>query len=417
MLTSRERVAIALHRGEPDRVPLFEIGINNQVAEYFLGRKEYVFGSGSTTMAAIEAELRGPAEYRAFMDRCYQNGLEIYSKAGLDMICIFPTGFVTPLNFGLHNVGVRDIYDIDIVRESPTMFRLVSKDPAAPDFWCTCAFSPVSDTFQMHNDNINTKGESEFARYVEYLEKKPLDQIPQPLQFGLDGLEHAIKTNHERYNLFLLGYGDIEYPCFQTYHALYLHLMMTNPELVHRYMRATTDSIMTMLRIELEMGVDGVLGANDWAYKIGPLVSPAQFDEFMGPYLREIIDLTHSYGKPYVRHLDGNTTVILDSLVDKCKIDAYHAIEPPAGMDIAKIKRQYGDRITVIGNIDCGEILTNWSPEQIRQEVRRIIRTVSPGGGHIFGSSNAIHGGISVENFKAYVAAAMEFGVYPIQVD
>jgi len=414
-MTSKERVRVTLGHQEPDRVPLFEIVIINTVAEHYLGRKTFVWGTGSTTKAQIEAEMRGSAEYRQFMDSCFQDALKVYHDAGLDMIPIYPTGFVTPLNFGLCNVAIAEIYDVAIRRENENFFMFTSTDPKAPGFWCSCVFSPESDTFQMYSDNIKEKGEQEFARYVDYLEHKDLSRIPAPLQYGLDALEHAIKVNNGRYQLFLLGFADVEYPCFNTFHALFLELMLTNPELVHRYMRVTTESMKAMLKIELEMRVAGILGANDWCYRSGPMMSPAQFDEFLAPYLGEVISFTHSYAKPYVRHLDGNTYPILDSLVYKCHIDAYHAIEPPSGMDIGKVKEKYGDKITVVGNIDCGDILTNWPPDRIREEVRRIIRMVSPGGGHIFGSSNAIHGGISLEHFIAYIDAAKEYGVYPIQ--
>ena len=100
--------------------------------------------------------------------------------------------------------------------------------------------------------------------------------------------------------------------------------------------------------------------------------------------------------------------------MNECGINAYHAIEPSAGMDIVKVKEMYGDKITVIGNIDCGEILSNWSPEEIKNEVRRIIKNASPGGGHIFASSNSVHRGVPVDNFLAYVDAVKEFGAYPI---
>ena len=349
------------------------------------------------------------------MDDCFQNSLKVYHMAGLDMIPIYPTAFVTPLNFGLHNVAIADIYDIEILKESKTNYKLISKDKDAQGFWCSCMYSPDSDTFQMYRDNIVEKGVKEFEKYVDYLETRDLGMIPEPLKYGLDGLEHAIEVNNEKYSLSLLGFADIEYPCFKTFHALFLEMMYTNSELVHRYMRATTDSMLAMLKIELEMGVDGILGANDWAYKNAPMMSPAHFDEFMAPYLKELVDLTHKYGKFYVKHLDGNTYTILDSLVNNCGIDAYHAIEPSAGMDIKKVKDMYGDKIIVIGNIDCGEILVNWSPEKIRQEVKRIIRIVSPGAGHIFGSSNAIHGGIPIENFLAYIGASKKYGKYPIK--
>jgi hypothetical protein len=413
-MTSRERITAALGHREADRVPLFEIAVSNQVAEHFLGEKVFVWGTGATTVAAIEAEMRGASEYRKFMFDCFDNALRIYHLAGLDMIPIYPTAFVTPLNFGLHNVAVRDIYDVDITRDSPVHYTMRSKSPDAPGFWCSCVHSPESDTFQMECDSILEQGEEEFVRFVDYLENRALSNMPDPLQYGLDALEHAVEVNSRNYDLFLLGFADIQYPCFNTYHALFLTLMATNGELVHRYMRATTDSMKAMLDIELQMGVDGIIGANDWAYRSGPMMSPAYFDEYMAPYLKELVDLTHSYGKPYVKHLDGNTYPILPSLINTCGIDAYHAIEETAGMNIGEVKRLYGDTITLIGNIDCGEILTNGSVETIREETRRIIHTVSAGGGHIFGSSNAIHGGVPVENFLAYVNAAKEFGTYPI---
>jgi len=417
-MNSKERVREALNRREPDRVPLFEFSINNRIAKHIVGRNVLIFGAGSTTKAAIDAEIRSQDEYKEFMSSSFLSQLQVYSKAGFDMITLVPTTFVTPYNFGLGNVAIREIYDVDIVYEGDDYYRITSKDPSAKGFWCTCKYCPESDTFQMFKDNILDKGEEEgeeeFERYVEFLEGKPLADIPEQLKYGLDALERAIRVNSNEYGLFLNGYADIEYPCFATYHSLFLSLMATNGVLVHRYMRATTDSVKAMLKLELEMGVDSIMGGNDWAYKSGPMMSPAYFDEFMAPYLKEIVDLTHSYKRYYIKHLDGNTTKILDTLVNTCGIDAYHAIEPTAGMDIGDVKKRYGKKIAVIGNIDCGDVLVHWTPQQIREEVKRIITAVSPGGGHIFSSSNSIHAGVPIENFLAYMNAAREYGVYPI---
>lgn len=192
--------------------------------------------------------------------------------------------------------------------------------------------------------------------------------------------------------------------------------MITNGSLIHRFMRVTTDSMKAMLKIELDMGIDGVFGGDDWAYKWGTMISPAHFKEYMAPYLKEIVDLTHDYGKYYIKHLDGNINSILDSLVNYCGIDALHAIESRAGMDIAEVKKKYGDKITVIGNIDCGDVLVNWSPSEIKEEVKRIIKSVSPGGSHIFSSENTAHGGVPIENFLAYISTVKEYGIYPINI-
>jgi uroporphyrinogen decarboxylase len=52
----------------------------------------------------------------------------------------------------------------------------------------------------------------------------------------------------------------------------------------------------------------------------------------------------------------------------------------------------------------------------IKEEVKRIIKIASPGGGHIFATSNAIHDGVPIENALAYINAVKEFGSYPINI-
>ena len=200
-MNSKERILKTLKHKEPDTVPMFEIAVSDEVAEYYLGEKVYVWGTGTTTKTAIELEIKDKEEYRKFMDDCFQNSLLTYHRAGLDMIPIYPTAFVTPLNFGLHNVAIADIYDIDIEKQSDNIYKLISKDPKAEGFWCSCMYSPDSDTFQMYKDNILEKGEKEFERYVEYLENKDLTAVPEQLQYGLDGLKNAIEANSKNYNL------------------------------------------------------------------------------------------------------------------------------------------------------------------------------------------------------------------------
>ena len=85
-----------------------------------------------------------------------------------------------------------------------------------------------------------------------------------------------------------------------------------------------------------------------------------------------------------------------------------------AGMDIGEVKRKYGDRIAVVGNVDCTEILTKGTKYEIVEAVKETIAKASVGGGHIIASSNSIHPGISPENYYTMVEAAKEFGVYPL---
>ena len=106
---------------------------------------------------------------------------------------------------------------------------------------------------------------------------------------------------------------------------------------------------------------------------------------------------------------------IIDIMIDYCGIDAYHPIEATAGMDIGFLKKKYGDKITLCGNIDCGEMV-NWTPKEIEKEVKRIIKIASPEGGHLMSTSNALHCEIPLKNAWAYVNAAHNYGVYPIKI-
>ncbi len=48
--------------------------------------------------------------------------------------------------------------------------------------------------------------------------------------------------------------------------------------------------------------------------------------------------------------------------------------------------------------------------------MKSIIRVASPGGGHVFASSNSIHSGVRPEIFQAMVNAVRQYGTYPISV-
>jgi uroporphyrinogen decarboxylase len=83
-------------------------------------------------------------------------------------------------------------------------------------------------------------------------------------------------------------------------------------------------------------------------------------------------------------------------------------------MDITTVKRQYGDRISIIGNIDLGYTLTRGTPQEVRQEVRQRIRDLAPGGGYAVASSNSVPEYVPLANFNAMRQATFEFGQYPI---
>jgi uroporphyrinogen decarboxylase len=186
------------------------------------------------------------------------------------------------------------------------------------------------------------------------------------------------------------------------------------PDLVHRYLDARLKRTLLHTQAMLERGVDGMWGGHDWASNQGPVFSPRHFRLFVFPRLKQIADLCHRYGRPYIKHTDGNVNSLLDDLV-AAGVDAFQAIEPRAGMDIARLKRDYGARLVLVGNVDCSTVLVNGPEEAVRAQTEAVIRATAPGGGFILSSSNSIHPGVKPKLYLTMLQTARQMGIYPIR--
>ena len=76
-------------------------------------------------------------------------------------------------------------------------------------------------------------------------------------------------------------------------------------------------------------------------------------------------------------------------------------IDSRAGMEMKALKAEYGDRICLMGNIDCGELLSFGTPEAILEATRKCLADGWGEGGHIFTASNAIAASVPFVNYCA----------------
>ena len=83
-------------------------------------------------------------------------------------------------------------------------------------------------------------------------------------------------------------------------------------------------------------------------------------------------------------------------------------------MDLGELKEKYGDKIILIGNVDCAETLVYGGKEEIENEVKECIKKAAKGGGYILTSSNSIHYNIPAQNFIYMVEATKKYGKYPV---
>ena len=186
-----------------------------------------------------------------------------------------------------------------------------------------------------------------------------------------------------------------------------------DPELVasvfHRVGTFQHRVVENLLRFDC---VGAVWHADDIAFKTQLLVSPRILRQHVFPWYDRMNRMAHAKDVPVVYHSDGALQEVVEDVIG-CGFDGLNPIEPPA-MDINAVKRQYGARISIIGNIDLGYTLTRGTPDEVRAEVRQRIRDLAPGGGYAVSSSNSVPEYVPLANFNAMREATFEYGRYPI---
>jgi uroporphyrinogen decarboxylase len=157
-------------------------------------------------------------------------------------------------------------------------------------------------------------------------------------------------------------------------------------------------------------GVDAMILADDYGASAQGLLRPQQFKAIYKPGLKKIIDCIKAHNLPVFLHCCGRVHDYLDDLVE-IGIEAYHPVQRTAGMDLATVKKQYGDRICLVGNIDSSRTLPFGTPEEIEAETREALRIAGPGYGYILGSDHSLHDGIPVKNIQLMFDVARKHGV------
>ena len=387
-MDSKERVKKAVAHEEPDRVPVFELTINAPTASEIMGREMYV-GFGGKLVAKTFSEWTMEGRALELTIKIFQDSIELYSQLDLD---IYPLPTL-PLT--------------DEVVEPAGENKWKYTDPKS-GFWRIISYQPESDYHSEIDSKIQREGIPALRKYVERIEESPSVVSPKMLL----GLKAAISPAREKF--FVLGQADVLLPSGASWLPTFLECMALEPELADRYFEATTAEMLDLIDAQAEAGVDGFIGGVDIAHHTTTLISPAMFQRFFFPYLKRITERCHSHSLPFFKHTDGNIENIEKELLLECGVDGYHAIEPSANMDIVRLKQEYGDRLTLLGNVDCGHLLVNGTVDEIAKETRRCIRHVAPGGGYVLSSSNSIHGAIPTANFLAMLETARKFGEYPI---
>ena len=281
---------------------------------------------------------------------------------------------------------------------------IFTKDRVGSDRWRSEWGFVTQDTPEEHGIEVESpiKTMADFEQYTP----------PDPLAPGrFTAIEEAVEQ-YKGDKAVIVHLNDVfSLPRYLMGMQDLLMAIATEPELVKALVEMSVDINLILAKEVAARGVKIVYTGDDIAYNKGLLMSPKHFRELLYPGFRRVIGGFKELGLYVIKHTDGNLWSIMDLLVDS-GIDCLDPIDPQAGMDLGEVKAQFGDRIALKGNVDCAQLMTYGTAEEVVEATKAALRQGMPGGGYILSSSNSIHSAVKPENYAAMMDTWREYGRY-----
>jgi uroporphyrinogen decarboxylase len=243
----------------------------------------------------------------------------------------------------------------------------------------------------------------DIARHAEYRFPDP----EAPHRFAT--LERALRLAYGKRAVILNlrdGFSDMR--DLLGYEEAMMQLML-EPEHFAAMLDRVVEYNLTLARIAVKRyGIEVIATTDDIANANGLLVSPKAWLDVVGPSFRKVIQGYRKLGCYVIKHCDGNVMPLLDYWID-CGISCLDPIDPAGGLHMPSMKKTYGDRICLKGNIDCAGVLQDGTPADVEAAVRDCLDQCGRSG-IILSSSNSIHRGVKPENYRAMLEALRREG-------
>ncbi|NLT41208.1 MAG: hypothetical protein GXX93_00895 [Anaerolineae bacterium] len=383
-MTPRERVLAALSHREPDRVP-YDLGSTQvtgiSLAAYRNLRRYLGLPEVEPTIPDVIQQLAQPDE-------------DVMERLGVDVAGLFP--------LNAHNWNV-------VNEDAGEYWRYTDEwgigyhMPKQDGLYYTVVHSPLSgpqtSPAAIAAHSWPNCGD---AQRIEHLRQEALAIRQQGRAVMIKGVLAGIFEMAQR----LRGTEDFM-----------VDLIADRPSaeaLLDRMVQCKLD-FWEMALPELADVVDIVSEADDYGTQISQLISPRMFREVMKPRLRVINERIHQLA-PQAKlffHTCGSVREILPDLLE-VGVDILNPVHVRAtGMEPAALKRDFGNAVVFWGGgVDTQGVLPNGTPEQVREDVRRNVEALMPGGGYVFNTIHNIQADVPPENIVAMWETLMEVGRY-----
>ena len=161
--------------------------------------------------------------------------------------------------------------------------------------------------------------------------------------------------------------------------------------------------------------VDVISYADDYGTQASQLISPSMFREQIKPRLKILFERIKQLA-PNVKlffHSCGNVRPLLPDFIE-LGVDILNPVHIRAkGMEPTALKREFGSELVFWGGgVDTQGVLPTGTPPEVKDDVRRNVEALAPGGGFVFNTVHNIQADVPPQNIIAMWEALQEYGVY-----
>lgn len=190
-------------------------------------------------------------------------------------------------------------------------------------------------------------------------------------------------------------------------YELFIENLMDTPEVVEAAVEVYCEWCGKVVEKVNTMGFDIIWFSEDIAFQDNPMVTLDQYTEYLYPHAKKIADKAKL---PFIYHSDGHYKPLIETIL-KYKPAVLANLEPPR-MDLFELKKEYGDRVCLLGNMDLHYTLTRGTVEETMAEAKAKILGAKEGGGYIFATANGLPNYCITENVLAMQEAIGKYGWY-----
>lgn len=229
------------------------------------------------------------------------------------------------------------------------------------------------------------------------------------LRLTIEATEILVKEKGDEVPIGVLIAGPFTAACSIYSMDQMLRSMVKEPDQVHRLMRKTTDVLKVIYQDLIKAGA--ILIQCD-PIASGTILHVNQYREFVKPYATEISQACHQAGGTNVYHICGDSSKITTDMVEtNCDMLSMDNI-----VDLEDVKKEVGDKITILGNIDPVGVLLHGTKKEIYEAVRLCIaKAYDSPTGYILASGCDVTQNVPVEHVDWLMEAGRLYGALPLK--